>query len=409
MTVLAKTWAEVSSLQNEEDPVDDELDLARDLVRLSITNNKDVSVATPSKELARISDVRFDDLLFATPTTLSLEVHAPLDLFLARSDLAIYSRIHAYLLGIRRAQIRLGGLWKYSSLRRTTPVPWGPPLSNRPAGQQRLKATREREKIRTVAMRIIWATASTALLVLSELTTYFQGEVINESWSHFRDWLAPIRPTSSGSSRPGTASSGLKYGNQFSLSRPTTQDGRVSYDDTRTPHDPETMTAAHRSYLASIIQSLLLTDVPFTTTLRAFLTQIDHFVALISRLAVIQQNLDLETDEGVVDSLANYARDEEIIWQELRESRVRVSNGITELISRLREIDDNRLGDDKRSHNIRRPNVMGSEPEILGGYRNTYIPRKPAGVDRLLMKLDFGSIGHEADSSSYQFGHGISE
>ena len=96
MAALTQTWAELFSLQNEDDPADDELDLARELLRLSISGKKGNRPMTPSRDvagislIAEISNVSFDDLLFPAPTSLSLQVHPPLDLFLATSDIAIY-------------------------------------------------------------------------------------------------------------------------------------------------------------------------------------------------------------------------------------------------------------------------------------------------------------------------------
>ncbi|PGH11736.1 hypothetical protein AJ80_06997 [Polytolypa hystricis UAMH7299] len=437
--VLAKTWAELYSLQNEEDPVDDELELARELLRLTIKETPDQQGAKSTKRenqpsptsIAEMADTFFDDLLFATPTTLALDVRPPLDLFLAQSDLLMYSRIHAYLLGIRRAQIHLNNLWRHSSLRRSHPSPWGPPLSSSPVGQERLRLVRERERSRSASMRAIWATASAALFVLSELTAYFQGEVINGSWLHFKEWLDVSRPISSGGSRPVTASSfstrlrGLSHLERADL------ENEPQYSN---QHDPEAVTSAHRAYLTSIIYSLFLPDADFTQTLRTLLTQVDHFIALITRLEHVQRNLDLETDEGVVDALANYAQDEKKLLLELRNSRAEIEREIMELVTCLRRIDDNRLVEGKRPFDLRNNNNNnnnngngngngGSSNGSNNGHGNTvpgdrqhhhhhhteiYEPWKPAGVDRLLMKLDFGGLTQKHDSlGGYDFGDGV--
>ncbi|KAJ9218800.1 hypothetical protein DTO271D3_8067 [Paecilomyces variotii] len=424
MAVLTQTWAELASLQNEEDPVDDELELARDLLRLSVSGKKSSRAATPQDGsgpslIAEISSVSFDDLLFPTPTSLSLQVRPPLDLFLAASDIAIYSRIHSYLLGIRRAQIRLGDLWKHTSLRRSYPSPWGPPRSNKRGGEYQLRIRRQRENTRTVQMRRIWATSSASLFVLSEIGSYFQGEVINGSWQHLRESIegtssSPLsrpasRPgtSSKASSRPGTGHS-MKQLHRTASSETTATDNpfNQSAQLRHQPHDPEALTVAHRRYIASLVQSLFLTDVPFTSALRSLLTNIDHLIALVSRLEAVQRNLDLETDEGVVDALADYAREETSIRHELRETCNEIETGIKDVIARLRDIDDSRSGEGRRLFDLGNPNRTAAVPVAAPAPAQPmdmydYIPRKAAGVDRLLMKLDFGSLNSSLDQGYY--------
>ncbi|KAJ5587114.1 uncharacterized protein N7459_002879 [Penicillium hispanicum] len=399
MTALAHAWAELFTLQKEEDPADEELELARELLRLSISERKG-RATTPSHGSGAVPDlsrVSFEDLLFPTPTCLTAQVRAPLDLFLSSSDIVIYSKIHSYLLGIRRAQIRLGDLWKRTSLRRTYPTPWGPPRSNSAFGQNKLNASRERDNARHRQMRPIWATASACLFVLSEIGSFFQGEVVHESWQHLREWIRgnPSTDDSISSSRPGTASS-AKPQRQSRMpspdrvsSRPVSQAGPPSMGR----HDPEALTVAHRRYLSTLVQSLFLTDLSFTSALRGLLTSVDRFVALATRLETIQRNMDLETDEGVVDALVDYAHEEREVWQALRETRDDVKMGIKELVSSLRDLDDHRTGDGLSLATNIDPIWLGTRPHAgTGPGFSHYVPRQPAGVDRLLMKLDFGSL-----------------
>lgn len=401
MTALAQAWAELFSLQKEEDPADEELELARELLRLSVSDRKSHRAMTPSQAsgpVPEISRVSFEDLLFPTPTTLTVQVRAPLDLFLSSSDIAIYSKIHSYLLGIRRAQIRLCDLWKRTSLRRNHPSPWGPPRSNKLFGQNKLRASRERDNARIRQMRPIWATGSACLFVLSEIGSFFQGEVVHESWQHLRAWIqgSDSSTASVTGSRPGTATSskaqqnpGTETPEQVS-SRPSSQTGPQAM----VRHDPEALTVAHRRHLATLVQSLFLTDVPFTSALRSLLTSVDRFVALAIRLETIQRNMDLETDEGVVDALVDYAQEEREVWQELRATRDAVKTGMKDLVASLREIDDSRTGDGVGYATIPRGQAWtGTRREVgTGPGFSHYEPRQPAGVDRLLMKLDFGSL-----------------
>ncbi|PLB51091.1 Spc98 family protein [Aspergillus steynii IBT 23096] len=402
---LAQTWIELYSLQNEEDPQDDELDLARDLLRLSIKDSKENQKPVDDKvelgQVTDISNIAFDDLLFPTPTSLSVQVRPPLDLFLSTSDIFSYSKIHSYLLGIRRAQIHLGDLWKHTSLRKSYPSPWGPPRSSTPFGQNKLKMGRQRDNARIHQMRPIWATSSASLFVLSEIGSFFQGEVINGSWQHFREWI---------DGRPASAASSMGSRPQTAASSKTQEPGFESFGQTVTQrHDPETLTIAHRGYLFSLVQSLFLTDVPFTKALRALLTSVDHFIALVVRLEGIQRNMDLETDEGVVDALVDYAGEEREVWQSLSAARRQVEAGIKNVVAGLRDIDDNRSGEGRKMFDAARPQP-GLWAAPLSGTRaepaiSHYVPRKAAGVDRLLMKLDFGnangSIGPTAVAGGF--------
>ncbi|PGH07008.1 hypothetical protein GX51_02047 [Blastomyces parvus] len=416
--VLSQTWSELYSIQNAEDPVDDELDLARELLRLSIEDNrrgstKDTAVSSP---LIDVSDVPFNDLLFGTPTTLSLHVQPPLDLFLSQADMALYSKVHSYLLAIRRGQIHLSNLWKLTSLRRTHPAP---PLANKRGGQVRCQSNRERALARAAAIRPVWITASRALFILSELTSYMHGEVISNSWQHLKQWLDEVRPVSMRDSRPGTAVSSVSRRESsaapFRLTNQDQGDPQAQKENKPSQHDPEAVTAAHRAHLVSIIQSLLLTDIPFTRALRTLLNAIDHLIAMIIRLETVQQNLDLETDEGVVDSLADYAAEDRRIMHDLRIARAEVDNGVADLISRLRDIDDNRLGDGKRPFDLGQNNVGGNVMNLnvdgnMGLFGEgasasaAFIPWKPAGVDQLLMKLDFFSSSQKDDVGGFEFG-----
>lgn len=390
---LTQTWAELFSLQKEEDPMDEELELARRLFCLSVSSGKAGRPMTPAQNpnpISLISSVSFEDLLFPIPTYLTAQIRAPLDLFISSSDIMIYTRIHSYLLGIRRAQIRLGDLWKRTPLRRTHPTPWGPPKSNSPFGQARLKASRQRENTRIRQMRPVWASGSACLFLLSEIGGFFQGDVVNESWQHLQHWIqgqssAPSAP----SSRPGTSSSSKT---KFDFSN---KDPLGSGRETMGRHDPEALTVAHRRHLSSLVHSLLLTEIPFAKTLRGLLSNVDRFSALVIRLETIQRNMDLEADEGVEDALFDYASEERDVWEELCATRKDVDVSIQNLVTSLRDIDDSRSGDG-RGHG----DLAQSFGQMLPGSRhdntdqgfNHYVPPKPAGVDRLLMKLDFGSL-----------------
>ncbi|GME34188.1 Spc97/Spc98 family protein [Neofusicoccum parvum] len=227
------------------------------------------------------------------------------------------------------------------------------------------------------------------VFLLSEFVGYFEGEVVQESWKNFRRWIVGSesdteQPSSSSESdneeapelsRPPTQHR-LRQSQQ--LSRPPTSTSlRPS---PRASHDPEILASAHRLFLRSLSYSLLLTDLPYTHALRSFLTHVDELVAFIERLRTVQQNLDLERDEGVVDALANYEQEEKDVLLELDRARKRVDSDLRSLVGRLRELDKERVG-----------TGLFGDGETIGGFE----PWKGGGVDRLLMKLDFGASANE--------------
>jgi hypothetical protein len=142
--------------------------------------------------------------------------------------------------------------------------------------------------------------------------------------------------------------------------------------------------------------------------MRGLLTNIDLFVALVIRLETIQRNMDLETDEGVEDALVDYAHEEREVWEELRATRNDVEAGIKNLVGSLRAIDDSRsgegLGPVELATNFGQMWPGSRQADSTSSGFDHYMPHKAPGVDRLLMKLDFGSLrsgfGPETTASS---------
>ena len=390
--VLARTWSVLSTLSGEEEHSDDGLDLAMDVIHLALHKSSNSRPATPGRakgtieSLPKISNVVFNDLLLSVPTSLTMDIRSPLDLFITNTDIDTYSSINAYLLAVRRAHLRLADLWRQSSIRREHPAPPAPQYSSTPSGKAILRARRQRTNARGREMRKVWATCGAAIFLLSESGAYFEGEVVQESWKHFREWI--IRPEQRPSSpgRPQSSASAVMSNRITELSPPDSPSvgfRRGATDSERSPHDPESLASAHRRFLDSITYSLLLTDFSFTRSLREFLTHVDELVAFVTRLQIVQQNLDLEED-GVVDDLANYAQEEKEVELELDRARKRVDSDLKSLVARLREIDAERVG----SSPYPRQSTLRS-----GGYE----PWRVGGVDRLLMKLDWGSGADDED------------
>ena len=375
--VLARTWATLASQQsihddNEED-VNSNLDLARELLRLSIKPTKADSTASGKTQVSFAADAAtFDDLLLPTPTELSLRVPSPLDLFLSSTDVDIYSNIHSYVLSIRRAHLRLSKLFTLSVLRREHPSPKAPPHSNHHVRFEVLAQMRQRADRRAKTMRPVWAAAGHAAFLLAEIGEYFLGEVVKGSWEEFLAWLQPIAHEDDSSELIS-----LLYLKENVSSTGTTH---LASGITSTPsslHDPESLAWAHRKFLSSLTHSLLLDDPSFTNKIKAFMTSIDHLFALMGRLNTVQQNLDLETDVGVVDTFANYAVEERAIHRDLEDSRSAITAGVEGLVQALRDADNARAAGGRFQGDIK--SLESAE----------FIPKNSVSLDRLLLKIDY--------------------
>lgn len=370
--VLARTWAAMGSIQGqyeEEQDEDELLELARDLVQLSITKSSSTTPSKGPQTASKIVSTPFKNLLLSVPVSLSLHIPSPLDLFLTTADIQTYSSVNAYLLSIHRAHLRLTDLWKITSLRRDHPAPPGPPYGSSTAGRNKVRTIRSRGKDRSQAMRSVWATSSAAVFFLGETEAYLQGEVVQGTWEGFKTWLAG-EP-----SRPNTAKGSVNDDDDIWLQaarEPAPQTGNAN------THDPQTLADAHRRYLSALATSLLLTESSLTEPLYHLLQQIDHLVALVYRVHSIWQSLDLEADEGVVDAFSDFHKEEKDIKEQLVTVANRVKSGIEELVKNLRDIDQEKDGWDS------------GFAELVLGEEGAYVPTKVGRVDRLLMKLDFG-------------------
>ena len=379
--VLARAWNALDMLQSLDptcdEIVDDYLDRARSLIRLSI-KSLDVN-STPSRGLTdRSPAASFDDLLLPSSTVLSLQVHPPMDLFLAPADVEVYSSIHAYLLAIRRAHLRLSKLFLLSALRRDQHSSKAPVSTDHDEAFKSLANNRRIANQRAKAMRPVWAQIGSVAFFLAELGEYFQGEVVKGSWSTFQSWLL-LNSVSDVRSADASLASSTNSGRRSYPSLPTSS-GSSQGTPPLSPRDPETLTKAHRRYLTSLKKGLLLDDFNFTTLLRRFLASIDHLTALMQRLNYIQQTLDLETNAGESAAAHNFAVEAQGLMQDLGSSCQKVSNGAQSLIEALRAIDAARTG-------ARLIYVKDFTKD-----HDEFIPGANGGVERLLLKFDSGNV-----------------
>jgi hypothetical protein len=375
---MTRSLAVLSTLSGQDEHTDDILDIAGQVLHLIPQLSPSNRPGTPGRAkdiesiLPRISELTFNELLLSVPCSLTMDIAFPLDLFITRGDMDVYSSISAFLLAIRRAHLHLAQLWRHSSIRRDHPCPPGYQYSNSAHGKMILSKRRRRTAERTRAMRKVWATCAAAVFFLAESEAYFQGAIVQESFVHFLSWVerghsAPSRAESRPSSAPD-------------IHKPFTE------ANTWQQHDPEALGRAHHQFLSSITYSLLLTDLTFPKSLRTFCTHVDELVAYISRLTSIQQNLDLEEDEGIEDFTQNYKKEEKEVLLELDRARRRLDSDLKGLVERLRDIDGERIG----------VSAPGMADAMLGDAG--YEPLRVGGIDRLLMKLDWGGEDEEEEA-----------
>ncbi|CAA9965115.1 Spc97 / Spc98 family protein [Pyrenophora teres f. maculata] len=377
--ILARSLSILSTLSSEDESTDDILDVATQLLHLSVNTSSTQRPGTPGRAkdaesaLPQLPNAAFEELLLSVPTSLTMDIHSPLDLFVTKTDLDVYSSINACLLAVRRAHLHLAELWRYSSIRRDYPCPPGYQFSNSAHGKAILKRRRQRAAKRAQDMRRIWATCAAAIFFLAESEAYFHGTVVQQTFAHFITWVTGPQgnPSTEPSSRPAT-SSGF---------RKSTTDGGAQQQ-----HDPEALASAHRRFLSSVAYSLLLTDQAYTKALRTLCTHVDELVAYITRLTKIQQSLDLEEDEGVEDYAQNYQKEEGQVSVEMDRARRRLDSDLKALVERLREIDSERIG-------ASAPGTANAATMEEGAYE----PLRVGGIDRLLMKLDWSGEDEEEE------------
>lgn len=354
---LSQTWKALAMRDDsEENPA---FEFARTHVSLSAprknqtrpSSSDSITAATP-----KIARIAFNDMLFPSAAYLTMDANAPLELFISPREVETYSAINAYLISVRRAHLRLADLWKRTPARREHPAPPGPQYNATEAGRAAQAPARVRARKRAVAARKIWATCSAAMCLLSETSAYLEGEIIKCSWDQFDAWLHEPNPSAEDSS---------------------TASAETNTPEKPTHRDPETLAAGHRAFLAALTYALFLTDVPYTKELRSLLGNVDQLIALFVRLLEIQAKIDLEQEAGLATD--HVEDDERKIALEIDRARKRVDSDLRSVIGRLRQLDQERIGA------VRYLDLAGVE---TGGFE----PWKGGGVDRLLMKLEFGRV-----------------
>ncbi|KAI4166465.1 MAG: hypothetical protein LQ343_008028 [Gyalolechia ehrenbergii] len=388
-SILPRVWSTLASLQTLDDEDGDEgLELARELVGLSLeSKTQHQKGSTGGLALPDMAD-DFQDLLLPTATVLTLQNYSPLDLFLTPSDVTTYSRIHAYLLAIRRAHLHLSKTMTLAALRRGT----HPPLSNSPSERSQVfNHQRYRTLERFKIMRPIWATVGSATYLLAELLAYFQSEVIEDCWREFHRWLNPQASTSLRPQFPDefqrSASLTASVNSRPDLPDEGTLPSGAADQTEKALRDPERLMMAHQTFLNSLCQALLLKNTSFINRLRTFMTDVDHLCALLARLSVGQQSRDVEKDIGSRSTATNGEFEEAHFFGDLASVRGKLDTGLTSMVSLLRD-----------AHSTHTSTTEASGIQIMKE-DDEFVPKENNRLDRLLLKLDYTSPQTMATSS----------
>ena len=310
---------------------------------------------------------------------------------------------------------------------------------------------RERYNARSDTLRSTWATCSAAIFFLAETEAYLQTEVVAGLWEGFQRWLTtgtdePKHDSAAGNARQPLAVSSRSPAVSSRPPAPSGDDAGAGADADADadesdiwltdkpaaqpqnapptsssrrppplpPHDPQTLAVAHRAYLRALTRRLLLTQQPFADALYVLLVHTDHLVALVHRLQGIWAALDLEADVGVVDAFVDLEREEREVRRDMGRVEARVREGVAGAVAELRVLEadseafenmvgggggggggdgdgDAEEGDGSPAVELGGGGCRGVGEGVLGEAQGRYVPRRVGGVDRLLMKLDFGS------------------
>jgi hypothetical protein len=316
--ILTRTWGVLSSLQGEE-VLDERLDQARDLLYLSLSTTKNPG---------------FRDFLVGVPISLNFHLSWPLELFLQPADIEEYDAIFAYLISVRKSQMRLQSLWQGRR--------YPPPQHDYMTPAQRRARLREREE----KERRIWATASVAIFFLETLVAYWQGEVISGAFKELVELVSPPQDLNSDSDDGGD-------GDIWIHAAASVTSPKEEQKPQHQQQDPESLMRAHHKYLHTIRRNIFMSDIVFAPLIRQLLNACEVMANGIERLRQRYQIEDLAV-QGV-----ELAGDSD---EALKERCKEVRALLKQLMGRLQRIDEEGEGEGVSK------------------------------VDRLLMRMDLGNL-----------------
>ncbi|KAF4622868.1 hypothetical protein D9613_002252 [Agrocybe pediades] len=212
----------------------------------SLTSDPPVSVLPSSGSL-------FDSHLFGTTLSLSYNLTWPLDLFLDRADINIYSTIFSFLSAVRKTHTRVHACWTSLSnaqrmRRRWTGLSEG--------------GTAEDHEARSQMLRCGWGVVRDMTWFLDTLLGYCAMDVVDVEFRRLKESLAKQRQELHAKSSP---------------------DKLVTHAPAPAHLDFTTIRVMHANYLARVLDGCLLTNPVVSGILRQILDVCERFVALVER------------------------------------------------------------------------------------------------------------------------------
>ena len=216
----------------------------------SLTN--DVPLSTSSSTTPGTS--LFDTQLLGTTLSLSYTLSWPLDLFLDRADLSIYSTIFSFLSALRKTHTRVHTCWTS--------------LSNAQRARRRWTGfgeggTVEDLEVRTRMLRCGWGVVRDMNWFLDTVLGYVMMDVVDVEFRKLKEML----------DRQGAAGATVKG----LMSNSSSQPGSISHLDFTT------LRTIHTHYLGRLLDGCLLTNPTLPCILRSILDNCERFVANVER------------------------------------------------------------------------------------------------------------------------------
>ena len=216
----------------------------------SLTN--DVPLSTSSSTTPGTS--LFDTQLLGTTLSLSYTLSWPLDLFLDRADLSIYSTIFSFLSALRKTHTRVHTCWTS--------------LSNAQRARRRWTGfgeggTVEDLEVRTRMLRCGWGVVRDMNWFLDNVLGYVMMDVVDVEFRKLQEML----------DRQGAAGATVKG----LMSNSSSQPGSISHLDFTT------LRTIHTHYLGRLLDGCLLTNPTLPSILRSILDNCERFVANVER------------------------------------------------------------------------------------------------------------------------------
>ncbi|KAF9919612.1 Gamma-tubulin complex component 4 [Linnemannia zychae] len=297
----------------------------------------------------------FDDQLLGIPVRLTYTLSWPLDLFLTAEDISHYSDIFAFLMTVRKSQVRLQQAWvEIKSLTQR--------LTNRRRGGdaraygRRIRGTETDERNaeqEEEMLKHIAAFRSGMVFVVDCLWTYIQMDVIGPAYDSLLESI-------------GTHESGRKSSFTRSLS-----------SDEATPQSFDSIHGLHAEALYEIRRACLLTSTSLAASVKNILLRTETFCGIIGRRAAGQDGFQAGLGEELDDNMWQDWTDIIRLNQSFREDTEKL---FTELSSASKA---GSLGDGpalKRSVSGLGSSLLGNGPKSFDVIRQ---------IDRLLLRLEY--------------------